>query len=87
MASAGSSRLEPVRRRAKLARAVLAGSGIAVFGAAALLARLHFPGHAKAPVTPLAAPDGFVQVVRDNQLEAGIIAPAEAPPGAASAPS
>jgi len=52
-----------------------------------LLGRLQFPGHAKGDVSSLSPPARFVQVVRDNQLQAGILAPAEAPPGIGSAPS
>lgn len=58
-----------------------------VFGATMGLARAQFPGHAKQGITPLSPPDSFVQIVRQNQLEAGILAPAEAPPGIGSAPS
>ena len=51
------------------------------------LARVQFPGHHKHGVTTLSPPGSFVDVVRRNQLEAGILAPAEAPPGIGSAPS
>jgi len=82
-----SSRLEPVRRRVRLARSILAGGAIVVFGATMALARVQFPGHHKHGVTTLSPPGSFVDVVRHNQLEAGILAPAEAPPGIGSAPS
>jgi hypothetical protein len=81
------SRLEPVRRRVRLARRILLGGGIVVFGATVALARAQFPGHHKRGVTTLSPPPSFVDVVRRNQLEAGILAPAEAPPGIGSAPS
>jgi hypothetical protein len=51
------------------------------------LARMNFAGHRKQGVTPLAPPARLVEVVRQNQLSAGILAPAQAPPGIASAPS
>ncbi len=82
-----SSRLAPVRRRVRVARGILLGGGIVVFGAAMALARAQFPGHHKHGVTNLSPPSSFVDVVRHNQLEAGILAPAEAPPGIGSAPS
>lgn len=81
------SRLAPVRRRVGLARAVLAVGGAALFGGSMALARIHFPGHHKTRVTPLAPPSSLVAVVRQNQLQAGILAPAQAPPGIGSAPS
>ncbi len=51
------------------------------------LARAQFPGHHKRGVTTLSPPASFVDVVQRDQLEAGILAPAEAPPGIGSAPS
>ncbi len=82
-----TSRLAGVRRRVRLARGLLAGGAIVAFGATMALARVQFPGHHKHGVTTLAPPASFVDVVRRNQLEAGILAPAEAPPGIGSAPS
>ena len=82
-----ATRLEPVRRRMRLARVVLAGGAALLFGASAALARTHFPGHHKQGVTPLAPPADLLEVVRRDQLQAGILAPAAAPPGAESAPS
>ncbi len=82
-----ASRLEPARLRARRARLLLTAFGAVAFAATAALARAAHPGHHKAPDAPLGAPDRFVEIVRQNQLEAGIIAPAEAPPGAESAPS
>jgi hypothetical protein len=80
-------RLEPARRRVHRARIALLGGGIVVFGATMALARAQYPGHHKHGVTSLSPPGAFVEVVRRNQLEAGILAPAEAPPGIGSAPS
>jgi hypothetical protein len=82
-----STRLEPVRRRVRLARLTLAAGAALLFGASAALARVHFPGHHKQGVTPLQAPDSLLQVVRRDQLQAGLLAPAQADPGVASAPS
>jgi hypothetical protein len=52
-----------------------------------VLARVHFAGHHKQDVTSLTPPPQLLEVVRRNQLEAGVLAPAEAAPGIASAPS
>jgi hypothetical protein len=60
---------------------------VLVFGAAMLFARASYAGHPKRPPRPLAAPPRFVHVVRENLLQAGIVAPAQAPPGAATSVS
>lgn len=63
--------------------------GVAVlgFGAALGLSRAYYAGHPKKPLQPLTAPQRYVRIVRQNLLEAGIVAPAQAPPGAATASS
>ncbi len=63
---------------------VLAGIGALAFGAAAVLARGAYPGHVKRPITALAPPARFVEIVRKNQLESGILAPARADPSVAT---
>jgi hypothetical protein len=60
---------------------------VLVFGAAMLFARTSYAGHPKHPPRPLAAPPRFVKVVRENLLQAGIVAPAEAPADAATSVS
>ncbi len=82
-----ATRLEPVRRRVRLARFGVVGGAAVLFGATMGLARVHFPGHHKHGVTPLAPPSKLLDVVRQDQLQAGTLAPAEAAPGIASAPS
>lgn len=82
-----TSRLAPVRRRVRVVKTAVAAGGIALFAAAGALARVHFAGHQKQGLTSLAPPASLVEVVRRDQLEAGILAPAEAPPGLESAPS
>jgi hypothetical protein len=52
-----------------------------------VFARHSYAGHQKQPATALAAPPRFVSVVRRNLLQAGVVAPAQAPPGAATAAS
>ncbi len=80
-------RLEPAKRRAASAKLALAAGGACVFLGAAALARVAYPGHAKRHSRALSPPQRFVQVVRRNQLQAGILAPAQAPPEATSAPT
>lgn len=81
------SRFAPVRRRAAQAKFVLAGAALVSFGAGVALTRLSYAGHSKHPLRPLAAPPGFVRIVRQNLLQAGIVAPAQAPPGASTSVS
>ena len=84
---AKASRLEHARRRARAAKIVLGSGGSLVFGLAMLFARGSYAGHPKHPVHPLSAPPRFVSVVRANLLQAGIVAPAEAPPEASTSGS
>jgi hypothetical protein len=80
-------RLAPARRRAAHAKLVLGAGGSVVFGLAMLFARGSYAGHPKRPVRPLTAPPRFVSIVRANLLQAGIVAPAEAPPEATTSGS
>jgi hypothetical protein len=82
-----ASRLAPARRRARLAKTTLIAGGAAGFGLAMILARSHVAGHHRQSARPLAAPPGFVRIVRQNLLEAGIVAPAQAPSVAETATS
>jgi hypothetical protein len=66
---------------------VISGAVLVSFGAGMALARVSYAGHSKRPLRPLAAPAGFVRIVRQNLLQAGIIAPAQAPPGASTSVS
>jgi hypothetical protein len=66
---------------------MLAAAGACIFGTAMVFARHSYAGHPKQPTTALAAPPRFVSVVRRNLLQAGVVAPAQAPPGAATAAS
>jgi hypothetical protein len=81
------SRIAPARARARRAKLALAAAGLGVFGAAIPLARLHYAGHPKRRPRALDAPQSFRQSVSNDLLRAGILAPAEAPPGAATAVS
>jgi hypothetical protein len=63
-----------------MAKVVLGGAGALVFVAAAGLARVAYPGHHKKAIRPLSPPGRFVRIVRENQLESGILAPTQADP-------
>lgn len=80
-------RIEAARRRVAAAKLVVAGVALAGFAAALGCARVSYAGHSKKPLRPLAAPPRYVEIVRQNLLEAGIVAPAQAPPGAATSTS
>ena len=64
---------------------MLAGTAAAAFVASAALARVAYPGHHKKAIKTLSPPERFVQIVRENQLESGILAPAQADPSVATA--
>lgn len=72
------------RHRAYLAKSALAGVAAITFLGGMGLARMHFPSHRKAKLKSLAAPKRFTNVVQRDLLAAGIMAPAEAPAGAAT---
>lgn len=75
------------RRRAHRAKILLVGAGAGAFVLASVLARASNAGHGKQALHPLVAPPRFVAVVKENLLEAGLVAPPEAPPGAATGTS
>ncbi len=79
--------LASARRRAIVAKGVLASAGTCVFLVAMVFARQSYAGHPKQPASALAASPHFVRIVRRNLLQAGVVAPAEAPPGATTAVS
>lgn len=80
-------RTEAARRRIAAAKFGVAGVALVGFAAALGFARVSYPGHAKKPLRPLAAPPRYVEIVRRNLLQAGIVAPTQAPPGAATSTS
>jgi hypothetical protein len=81
------SRFAPVRRRAAQAKLALVTAALVVFGIGMVVTRLSYAGHSKRPLRSLAAPPAFVRIVRRNLLQAGIVAPAQAPPGAGTSVS
>lgn len=81
------SRLAAVRRRTRLAKLGVGLAIPAVFGGSIALARATYPGHTKHRSRPLAVPKSFYSVIRQNLLQNGILAPAEAPPDAQTSSS
>lgn len=75
-----SSRLAPARRRAHTAKIGIGAAAVISIGASMGLARVTYAGHTKHPVQALSVPQPLYVVVRKNLLEAGIMAPATAPP-------
>ena len=82
----GTSRIAAARRRMRLAEYGMGVAGVVVFVAGIGLVRAHAAGHARHS-QPLAAPSRFVRIVRQDALQGGLIAPAQAPPSAATSPS
>ena len=83
----GSSRVGDARHRAMVVKV-----GTGAFAAVSLvgwmgLARVTYAGHSKHPARPLAIPPPLYEVVRNNLLQAGIVAPATAPPDATTSTS
>jgi len=81
------SRSAPARRRARAAKAGLGAAAVITAAASMGLARTTYAGHTKKPVQPLVIPQPLYAVVRQNLLQAGILAPATAPPDAATSTS
>ncbi len=85
-AGAAPSRIEVARARVASAKLVIGSGGIAAFVLAMLLAHNSYSGQTH-HVKPLSAPPEFVATVRQDQLQAGILGPSSAPPGAATSVS
>jgi hypothetical protein len=84
---ASKPRIAAAHRRVTLAKAATVCVAILGFGAAFAFSRVTYAGHSKKPLHALAAPPRYVRIVRQNLLQAGIVAPAQAPPGAATSSS
>ena len=76
-----------MRRRMRLAKVGAALATVAGLAASMALARVTYAGHSKHAIKPLAIPQPLYEVVRKNLLSAGILAPATAPPDAATSTS
>jgi hypothetical protein len=74
-------------RRTRLAKTWIATIGALGFALWMGLARVTYAGHAKHEVHPLAIPQPLYEVVRRSLLQAGILAPATAPPDATTSTS
>jgi hypothetical protein len=85
--AARSAEIASAKQRAVATKVAITACGTVVFAAAMVLARHSFAGHPKAPTTALGASPKFLSIVRKNLLAAGVVAPAQAPPGAATAVS
>jgi hypothetical protein len=81
------ARIEAARSRARIAKTWIGTLGVLGFGAWMGLARVTYAGHAKHHLRPLAIPQPMYEVVRRNLLQAGIVAPATAPPDATTSTS
>ena len=81
------SRLAGARRRAAAVKIGVGAAAVLSIGAWMGLARVNYPGHTKRRAEPLAIPPDLYAVVRRNLLQAGIVAPATAPPDASTATS
>jgi hypothetical protein len=81
------SRLADARRRAGTVKLGIAAVAVVSAGASMALARATYAGHAKHPTRALSIPQPLYRVVRQNLLQAGILAPATAPPDAATSTS
>jgi hypothetical protein len=82
-----ASRLAPARRRARSTKLGIAATALLSVGVSMALARVTYAGHAKHPIRALSIPQPLYRVVRQNLLQAGILAPATAPPDAATSTS
>lgn len=87
VSEAEASRFAPARRRARAAKLVISATAAVSALSAMGLARATYAGHAKHPVRTLSIPQPLYRVVRQNLLQAGILAPATAPPDVATSTS
>ena len=74
------ARLASARRRGRRAKVGIGAAAMISAGASMGFARVTYAGHSKHPVRALSIPQPLYVVVRQNLLQAGILAPATAPP-------
>ncbi|HEX2376732.1 MAG TPA: hypothetical protein VHI30_04155 [Gaiellales bacterium] len=86
-ASSGAMRMDAARRRARSAKIGLTAVGVGFFALGMTLAHGTVSGHTRRQARPLAAPKRFQDAVRRDALGAGLLAPAQAPPGATTSVS
>jgi hypothetical protein len=82
-----SARIASARRRARVAKMGMLWLAGVVFVTGMVAARSTAAGHTRRPIRPLAPPRLFVRIVRESALQAGVIAPTQAPPSATTAQS
>jgi hypothetical protein len=83
----GDGRIGGAYRRARFAKVVIGAVAVGAFGVCTVLARMNYAGHPKKPVGSLSIPQPLYEVVRRNLLQGGVLAPATAPPDAATTTS
>lgn len=82
-------RTQLARLRATRVKVAVAICAAVVFVAAMIFARLSYAGHSKKQghSKALTPPPRFLQIVRKNRLDSGIVAPPQAAPEVATATS
>ena len=75
------------RRRAYRAKVALTAAGLGCFAVGMTLVQGNVAGHSRRQARPLAAPKSFQKAVQSNALDGGLLAPAQAPPGATTSVS
>jgi hypothetical protein len=80
-------RIDAARHRAQIAKTWIVAMSAVGFGVWMGLARVTYAGHPKHRIRALAIPQPMYEVVRRNLLQAGIVAPATAPPDATTSTS
>jgi hypothetical protein len=81
------SRRIAARRRSRTAKRWIVAIAAVGFGATMALARVTYAGHPKRGAGSLAIPQPLYQAVRQNLLQAGVLAPTTAPPDATTSTS
>lgn len=82
-----SARIAAARRRAHVAKLGMGAVALACFGLGMTLVRSNVAGHSRHSLRPLDAPRRFQDIVRQNALQGGLLAPAQAGPGAVTSQS
>jgi hypothetical protein len=85
--AAERTRREAAVRSARTAKFGIGAAAVVSAAAAMGMARVTYAGHQKHATPPLAIPQPLYAVVRQNLLQAGILAPATAPPSVVTATS
>jgi hypothetical protein len=80
-------RIAAARRRAHVAKLGMGAAALACFGIGMTLVKANVAGHSRRPLQPLDAPRRFRDIVRQNALQGGLLAPAQAGPGAVTSQS